>query len=329
MFALLRTVGRSPISALHRRLLTHPSPSPSLKPRSHSFTKSPPLPNTALVKPLQQQAFAAPPKTFLSIGLVSGGLGALAGLGGSLISIPLLLRYTPLTTHIAAGTSLLAVLGTTTAATITHVTTSDSIPLRPAFVLGISAALAAPVGAYFAPYLPVHILRRLLGATLIAVSPLPLVRSKLHSLFDIDDPEPLWIGGGMLAGLFSGLLGISGGATITPLIAITMPGLDFRDVVGTCFAALVPSAAAGCAVYLWRRLVDLSAVPFLLVGGATGGFLGSKIVVEAPPEVIQSGLAVVFAGLGFRMLRSPIKPFDNAKKAKEVIDKIKNSAGPR
>lgn len=55
----------------------------------------------------------------LPIGVAAGALGGVAGLGGAVFSIPMLVRYGGLAQRAAAGTALTAVIGTATASAVT------------------------------------------------------------------------------------------------------------------------------------------------------------------------------------------------------------------
>lgn len=73
--------------------------------------------------PCLPRAYAAPPSGAAAAHPPGDALGrsgeALAGLGGAVFSIPMLVRYGGLAQRAAAGTALTAVIGTATASAVT------------------------------------------------------------------------------------------------------------------------------------------------------------------------------------------------------------------
>lgn len=80
------------------------------------------------------------------IGVVAGFMGALFGVGGGIILVPLLLLLAVYTPHVATATSLAAIGITALAGTITFALVGEVDPAYAALV-GIPAALGAAGGA--------------------------------------------------------------------------------------------------------------------------------------------------------------------------------------
>jgi uncharacterized membrane protein YfcA len=105
---------------------------------------------------------------------------------------------------------------------------------------------------------------------------------------------------GTLAGLFSGLFGVGGGAVIVPLLVLWL-GIDERAASGTSLAAIVVIAAAATAdpgaygnVHLGEGLlVGVPAVAGVLIGTA----LQQRIPAKAISLAFSAMLAVVAVDL--------------------------------
>lgn len=248
--------------------------------------------------------------TVAAVGLVSGTLGALCGVGGAIFAIPGLVRYAGLAQRQAAGSSLVAVtaIAATSAASFDR---KGHVDWSVAATLGIGAAVLTPVGAMASRVAAPQVLRRGLGGFMLLLAPAMPLRGALEkSVGDTEQASPNTsllrsLGAGI--GFGSGLLGISGGSLFTPLLALTA-GLDsFRDVLGTSFAAMVVPTAVGALSYARMGCVAPAVVPPLLLGAVTGASVGSTAALVVPEDVLRWTFAVIFSVLGVRILRAPIK----------------------
>jgi uncharacterized membrane protein YfcA len=97
---------------------------------------------------------------------------------------------------------------------------------------------------------------------------------------------------GTLAGLFSGVFGVGGGAVIVPLLILRL-GYGEREAGGTSLLAIVPIAATGAlaqAVYGNIHLADA-----LLVG--LPALLGVSAGTSLQQRIPARGVSLLFAGL--------------------------------
>jgi uncharacterized membrane protein YfcA len=97
---------------------------------------------------------------------------------------------------------------------------------------------------------------------------------------------------GTLAGLFSGLFGVGGGAIIVPLLVLWL-GFDERAATGTSLAAIVVIAAVATAVHGAYGNVHLR--EGVLVGvPAVGGVL---IGTELQRRISTKAISLVFSAM--------------------------------
>lgn len=274
----------------------------------------------------------------LPIGVAAGALGGAAGLGGAVFSIPLLVRYGGLAQRAAAGTALTAVIGTATASALTF-GAAGHLDVGVAAVLGAAAAAGAPLGVAASARLPAGVLRKALGGFLMLLAPgLPARQVWMarreedavaatvaaaalaadHDARDSRDGDAVavvvataasapsrevLVGGGLAAGFVSGVLGVSGGGLLVPLLAVAAPAWPIHTVVGTAFAAMVPAATAAAATYGRAGLVAGRWVTPLLTGTVVGGAGGAAAGLAAPEEVLRGGVALVLGAMGWRVWR--------------------------
>ncbi|PRW32592.1 4-toluene sulfonate uptake permease [Chlorella sorokiniana] len=120
-------------------------------------------------------------------------------------------------------------------------------------------------------------------------------------------PSPLraaaLVATGGLSGFISGLLGVGGGTTATPLVALIMPYTQ-ATVLGTTLAAMVPTTAAAVAQH--QRLGNLNwrLAAGLAVGSVLGGAAGSQAAVHAPPYSLEAVFMVTLLALARMTLKS-------------------------
>ncbi|WP_111707137.1 sulfite exporter TauE/SafE family protein [Lutibacter citreus] len=95
----------------------------------------------------------------------------------------------------------------------------------------------------------------------------------------------------LLTGFISGMVGVSGGSFLVPLMILTM-SVPMQVAVGTSTTLVFISAAAGFFGHLGAGFFDFSLAIPLAVGGMIGGFSGAKIALKSKPK----NLKYLFAG---------------------------------
>jgi uncharacterized membrane protein YfcA len=100
------------------------------------------------------------------VGLAAGIFGGLAGLGGGIIMIPLMIHALKLSQHQAHGTSLVAIVFTGISGAITYAL-NGAIDLTAAVLLAGTAVFTARAGAHYAHILPAWKLKKNFGIFLI------------------------------------------------------------------------------------------------------------------------------------------------------------------
>jgi len=242
------------------------------------------------------------PLTFFLIlfgaSLMAGALGALLGLGGGVIIVPILTLMAGLNIHYAIGASIVSVIATSSGAAATYV--KDKITnLRLGMFLEIATTTGAVTGALVAGLLPGRVLSVVFGLILlhaawtmyrsrqedlpmgVAGSPLAS-RLRLHGAYF--DPAlgrrvdyqitgvPQGFGMMWLAGLISGLLGIGSGVFKVIAMDIMMRA-PIKVSTTTSNFMIGVTAAASAGIYFLRGDIN----PFIAAPVALGILLGTVI----------------------------------------------------
>jgi len=233
------------------------------------------------------------------IGLGIGFIAGLLGVGGGFLIVPtLVLLGEPI--HLAIGTSLACIVLSSLSASITHIR-RGAVLYRVVLLKEIFSMPSAIVGAYFSSKLPERELRLAFAFILLYLA-YTMVREEGTSHSDRSTIHysrvPLV---GILSGLVSGLLGISGGILNVPLFH-TLVGIPMRYAVGTSSFALFFTALAGAIEHYQLGQVDVHTAVLLAPGLIIGGRLGALTVHSIHPETLQKAFAGVLILVAFKML---------------------------
>jgi uncharacterized membrane protein YfcA len=107
---------------------------------------------------------------YLGLGLLTGVASGLFGIGGAIISVPLLGSVFALSDAIAKGTALLVSIPTSLAGTISNRHRSNSVDVRAGLILGVTAAVTSIPAVYVAVALPPEVSAVTFAVLLIAIA---------------------------------------------------------------------------------------------------------------------------------------------------------------
>jgi hypothetical protein len=242
------------------------------------------------------------------IGLLAGIFGGLVGLGGGVVMIPLMVGIMKMGQHRAHGTSLVVLVFTGLAGTITYAM-KGSVDIVASALLASTAIFTARAGARFAHALPEWKLKKSFGAFLIVVSSLLLLKPYLVRNAG---PAAGWIKvvvlslTGVLTGFLSGMMGVGGGTIMVPAMVLVL-GMDQHTAQGTSLLSMVPAGASGA--YTHRRLgnVDTHALSGLIPGVLIGTFFGGSLAHVLQESTLRLIFAAVLIWTGLRYLRAKKK----------------------
>ena len=107
---------------------------------------------------------------------------------------------------------------------------------------------------------------------------------------------------GMIAGYFSGLIGIGGGVIIVPALVILF-GFTQHTAQGTTLALLVPPIGILAAYsYYQKGFVDMKTAILICIGFIIGGFIGGKMAIGLSENVMKTVFAIILILIGIKML---------------------------
>lgn len=225
----------------------------------------------------------------LSIGsgsLVGFALGLLGG-GGSILAVPLLIYVVGMKdTHLAIGTSALAVAANAFANLIAH-GRAGNVKWPCAVVFAISGVAGAAVGAALGKAVDGQKLLFLFGIVMVAVA-LAMLRPKTAASGDpgvrINPAIAVrLVGIGLVVGLLSGFFGIGGGFLIVPAIMLGS-GMVMLNAVGSSLVSVGAFGLTTAISYAVAGLVDWRVAGFFIAGGILGGLAGTALAGRLAKE---------------------------------------------
>jgi uncharacterized membrane protein YfcA len=107
---------------------------------------------------------------------------------------------------------------------------------------------------------------------------------------------------GVVAGIFSGLIGIGGGIIIVPALVLLF-GLSQHSAQGTTLALMVPPIGLLAALAYYKQgFVDLKIAAFICIGFFIGGLLGANFALGIPETILKKIFGVVLLAVSVKMI---------------------------
>ncbi|HEY9165808.1 MAG TPA: sulfite exporter TauE/SafE family protein [Candidatus Kryptonia bacterium] len=260
------------------------------------------------------------------VSLVAGFVGAMSGMGGGVILIPLLTLFGMDIKH-AIAISIVSVIATSSGSASAYV--RDRITnLKVGMFLEMFTIVGALVGATItlsASRAPLFILFGivLLGSWVV----LFMQKHETYHHVDHQDRFSGWLelkgeyfdyasnetisykgqkayyGGPLMfgAGFIAGLLGIGAGA-LKVLIHDLVMGLPPKVSTTTSNLIIGVTALAGTSVYLAAGLIDPALAAPVILGIVAGAFIGTRVLVRLTNRMVRLFFLVILAVLGIEMI---------------------------
>jgi uncharacterized membrane protein YfcA len=258
-------------------------------------------------------------------GAGTGFLGALTGLGGGFIVVPLLTLGFGVDLRYAIGASLICIIATSTCSAARFVRDGFS-NIRIGMFLEVATSIGAVLGAWISPALPASAISGLLGAVLLYAAYRTTRRTRdAAAVLDGSDrlagilrlqgeyPAPegtveyraYRVATGFavmgIAGILTGLLGAGSG--LVKVIALDqVMGLPFKVAAATSSFMIGVTAAAAAGVHFGRGNIDPAIAMPVALGVLGGTFLGTRVLPGTRPHCLRMLFAAILAMVGAQMI---------------------------
>jgi uncharacterized membrane protein YfcA len=272
--------------------------------------------------------------TLVAVSVLAGVFGALLGIGGGILLIPILHLIFHISTHAAMGASLVSVIATSSGAAVAYVRDHMS-NLRIGMFLEIATTTGAVSGAFLAAHIGVSWLNIIFGLVLAfstfsmlqrhgqelpeGVHPHPWAK-RLHLGSTYHDDRlgkdvtyevagvPAGLGMMYVAGLLSGLLGIGSGVFKVLGMDVFMK-LPFKVSSSTSNFMIGVTAAASAGFYFAKGWIHPGVSAPVAIGVLIGALMGARIMVRLRsrtlrlvfvPILLAAAAEMLLSGLGVR-----------------------------
>lgn len=254
----------------------------------------------------------------------AGFVGALTGLGGGVIIVPLLTSVFGVDIRYAVGASLVSVIATSLGAASTYIKKGYT-NLRLGMFLEVATTIGAIIGAMIAVFVSVKMLTIVLAIVLIYSAYLsqrprieinqdkpadPLANHlNLNGTYPTPDglmsyqvhSVPAGFSVMFIAGVLSGLLGIGSGAFKVLAMDQAMR-IPFKVSTTTSNFMIAVTAAASAGVYLARGYIDPGLSMPVMLGVLPGAFLGARVLIGAKTQILRIIFSLVLVVMAFKMV---------------------------
>jgi uncharacterized protein len=266
----------------------------------------------------------------VALGSFLGGLlGALTGLGGGVIVVPLLTLAFGVDIRYAIGASLVSVIATSSGAAAAYLREGYS-NMRVGMFLEMATTVGAISGAMLAEHLPTSTIAIVFGVVLLYSAwnsarerdetPTAQPPDKIATFLRMDSDYPtregriayhvrrVPLGFALMyvAGVISGLLGIGSGS-IKVLAMDQAMKLPFKVSTTTSNFMIGVTAAASAGIYLHRGYIDPTLAMPVMLGVLGGALLGARILPGAKVKTLRLVFGVVIAAVAVEMMYQGVK----------------------
>jgi len=258
------------------------------------------------------------------ISLLAGFLGALTGLGGGTVLVPVLTLIFGIDIRYAIGASLVSVIATSSGSAAAYLKEGFT-NIRVGMFLEVATTFGALIGVFLATKLSNSLIAVIFGIVLIGSSywssrsrtdyqsddnPNSLAtRLKLNGNYPTPEGQQIyWVQNVsigfclmMLSGTLSSLLGIGSGA-VKVLAMDQAMHLPFKVSTTTSNFMIGVTAATGAGVYLNRGYIDPGLSMPVMLGVLLGSVLGARTLVRTNPNVLRKVFSVIILLLATEMI---------------------------
>lgn len=227
------------------------------------------------------------------MGLITGFMGALLGVGGGIILVPMLTGIVKMSQHRAHGTSI-AVVTLTSITAAWRYWSAGNLDLAAVATIAAASIIGAMLGVRLCNRVPARQLRMVFGAflflvgvTMVATGSASGVTSSTQAAAAIGNGNILVsLGIGLVAGTISGLLGIGGGPILVPA-GVFLLGFPQQLAQGVSAGVIVPTSITGAISHYKSGNTIVSMVLGLAVAAIVGAFLGAEVANRLPNEILR------------------------------------------
>ena len=243
------------------------------------------------------------------VGFIVGLLIISLGGGGGAVYVGILTAFFNIPPAIAASTSLATTIPTTAVGTFSH-WKAGNVNWHFGLTMLIGGVVGSMAGSLCSGFLPENLYNKITGLILLLLAVQMLVsyirkKRKKNETQDAGQTNQKSntvkaVCFGLLGGMMSGLVGLSGGGPI--LAGLMILGCRALETVGTSVLVLLGIAVTGFVTHLGIGNIDWKLVGLLTIGTICGAFVGplllKRIDKQKLEKVLQPVLFIMIVVMG-------------------------------
>jgi hypothetical protein len=229
------------------------------------------------------------------VGFIVGLLIISLGGGGGAVYVGILTAFFNIPPAIAASTSLATTIPTTAVGTFSHWNWRFGLTML------VGGAVGSVVGSLCSGFLPENLYNKITGLILLLLAVQMLIsylkkERKNNDTQNVNSINKKFntvkaVCFGLLGGVMSGLVGLSGGG---PIIAgLMILGCQALETVGTSVLVLFGIAVTGFLTHLGIGTIDWKLVGLLTIGTVCGAFVGPLLLKRINKQKLEKVLEPV------------------------------------
>lgn len=259
------------------------------------------------------------------LGVAVGILGAVAGIGGGVIIVPVLVFFLDVPIHAAIATSLIVITANSLSTSAVYIKSGMS-NMNVGFLLGTAAVGGAMIGSAIAVSLPQYKVMIVLGCIQLFIAYLTFMKTKARNNFKGNSPDKpsmfsasyhdkatgtevtyhpkrVWINSffGVVSGVFSGLSGAGGAAMLIPCMNI-ISAMPIKASTATSTFIMGFTAMAGGVIYMRAGYVVPELTASIIIGIAAGTAIAVKFFSKITDKKVAYIFTAIFVFVAFQMI---------------------------
>lgn len=236
---------------------------------------------------------------FVALGAIIGFVGALVGIGGGIVAIPMLAIVFDMPQQLAQGTGLVMIVGNVLLSVYGY-NKNNKIDFKGVSLAIIINIVLTNFSSLLAQSVDPVLLRRSFAVMLFLLALLYIWQTLPRKNVDLrkPKPEPKQMGTlgfimlGFAAGSIGGFFGVGGSLVAVPVLTLIY---GYRQVVaqGIGLALVLPGVTMALITYAWHGNTDWSIGVPLAIGGVMMVRQGIQLAVRLPEVFLKRLFALV------------------------------------
>ncbi len=233
----------------------------------------------------------------LLVGLMTGFVAALFGVGGGVLAIPVMVFLLHVPPAKAVGTNSVIIIASTTLSAFFH--WRQGTLRREGLLLGAGGVLGTFVGnELFFAVAAQGLMKKVLGIFFILIG-LLMLTSPRRGKGEASPLKLFLVGIGI--GTFAALVGMSGGILLNPVL-VAFLGYDIKDAIGTSVAALPIITVSSAIPKVLGGYADLALASAFIPGIIIGTMFGAKVMKRSKSATLKKAFALFMIAVGVKFL---------------------------